>query len=114
MKKIISIALALVMVLSVFAFTASAESYEEKTIEVNWQLGYVGSSTNSSGFVNVLNPNGGSYSYSDVIDMGPAGSTISFADDASRGEEEPSRPSCRRILGICVQLLPSGGAELHS
>ena len=83
MKKIISIALALVMVLSVFAFTASAESYEEKTIEVNWQLGYVGSSTNSSGFVNVLNPNGGSYSYSDVIDMGPAGSTISFADDAS-------------------------------
>jgi hypothetical protein len=83
MKKIISIALALVMVLSVFAFTASAESYEEKTIEVNWQLGYVGSSTNSSGFVNVLNPNGGSYSYSDVIDMGPAGSTISFADEAS-------------------------------
>ena len=83
MKKIISIALALVMVLSVFAFTASAESYEEKTIEVNWQLGYVGSSTNSSGFVNVLNPNGGSYSYSDVIDMGPAGSTIAFADDAS-------------------------------
>ena len=83
MKKILSIVLALVMVLSMAAFSASAENYEEKTVETNWQLGYVGSSTNSSGFVNVLNPNGGSYSYSDVIDMGPAGSTISFADDAS-------------------------------
>ena len=83
MKKIISIALALVMLLSVAAFSASAENYEEKIVETNWQLGYVGSSANTGGFVNVLNPNGGSYSYSDVIDMGPAGSTISFADDAS-------------------------------
>ena len=83
MKKIFALALALVMVLSVAAFTASAESYEETVVATNWQLGYVGSSTNSSGFVNVLNPNGGSYSYSDVIDMGPAGSTISFADDTS-------------------------------
>lgn len=83
MKKIFALALALVMVLSVAAFTASAETYEETVVATNWQLGYVGSSTNSSGFVNVLNPNGGSYSYSDVIDMGPAGSTISFADDTS-------------------------------
>lgn len=83
MKKIFALALALVMVLSLAAFSASAETYEEKVIEVNWQLGYVGSSTNTSGYVNVLNPNGGSYSYSDVIDMGPAGSTISFADDTS-------------------------------
>ncbi|MBO5968383.1 MAG: hypothetical protein J6S14_07780 [Clostridia bacterium] len=83
MKKFLSIALALVMVLSMAAFSASAENYEEKTVETNWQLGYVGSSSNTAGFVNVLNPNGGSYSYSDVIDMGPAGSTISFADDAS-------------------------------
>ena len=83
MKKLLSIALALVMVLSMAAFSVSAENYEEKIVDTNWQLGYVGSSTNSSGFVNVLNPNGGSYSYSDVIDMGPAGSTISFADDAS-------------------------------
>ena len=83
MKKLISIALAIVMLLSVFAFSASAASYEEKTLEVNWQLGYVGSSSNTAGFVNVLNPNGGSYSYSDVIDMGPAGSTVSFADEAS-------------------------------
>ena len=71
------------MVLSMAAFSASAENYEEKTVETNWQLGYVGSASNTAGFVNVLNPNGGSYSYSDVIDMGPAGSTISFADDAS-------------------------------
>ena len=83
MKKIISIALALVMLLSVAAFSASAENYEEKIVETNWQLGYVGSSANTGGFVNVLNPNGGSYSYSDVIDMGPAGSTITFADDTS-------------------------------
>ena len=83
MKKLISVTLALVMILSVFAFSASAVTYEDKVIEVNWQLGYVGSSTNTSGYVNVLNPNGGSYSYSDVIDMGPAGSTITFADDTS-------------------------------
>lgn len=83
MKKLISFALALVMVLSVSAFCASAATYEEKVVEVNWQLGYVGSSSNTGGFVNVLNPNGGSYSYSDVIDMGPAGSTITFADDTS-------------------------------
>jgi len=83
MKKFLSLALALVMLLSVCALGVSAENYEEKIVETNWQLGYVGSSTNSSGFVNVLNPNGGSYSYSDVIDMGPAGSTFSFADEAS-------------------------------
>ena len=83
MKKLVSITLALVMILSVSAFCASAASYEEKTVDVNWNFGYVGSSTNSGGFVNMLNPNGGSYSYSDVIDMGPAGSTITFADDTS-------------------------------
>ena len=82
MKKLLSFALALVMVLSMAAFSVSAENYEEKIVETNWQLGYVGSSTNAN-FTNVLNPNGGSYSYSDVIDMGPAGSTISFADEAS-------------------------------
>ncbi len=81
MKKLLSLALALVMLLSVCALTASAESYEEKTVEVNWNFGYVGSSTNGGGFVNVINPNGGNYSYTDVIDMGPAGSTITFADD---------------------------------
>ncbi len=81
MKKILSLALALVMLLSICALSASAESYEEKTVEVNWNFGYVGSSTNSGGFVNVINPNGGNYSYTDVIDMGPAGSTITFVDD---------------------------------
>lgn len=83
MKKFLSLALALVMLLSVCALGASAESYEEKTVEVNWNFGYVGSSTNGGGFVNMINPNGGNYSYSDVIDMGPAGSTITFADDAA-------------------------------
>lgn len=83
MKKLLSLTLALIMVLSVFAFNASAATYEEKTVDVNWNFGYVGSSTNSGGFVNTINPNGSNYSYTDVIDMGPAGSTISFADDAS-------------------------------
>jgi len=83
MKKLLSITLALVMVLSVFAFSASAVTYETKTVDVNWNFGYVGSSTNGGGFVNKINPAGGNYSYSDVIDMGPAGSTISFVDDAS-------------------------------
>ena len=83
MKKLVSITLALVMILSVSAFCASAASYEEKTVETNWNFGYVGSSTNSQGFINMINPNGGNYSYTDVIDMGPAGSTITFADDTS-------------------------------
>lgn len=83
MKKLVSIALALVMILSVSAFCTSAASYEEKTVETNWNFGYVGSSTNSQGFINMINPNGGNYSYTDVIDMGPAGSTITFADDTS-------------------------------
>ena len=83
MKKLVSIALALAIILSVLAFSVSAVNYEEKTVDVNWNFGYVGSSTNSGGFVNMINPNGGNYSYSDVIDMGPAGSTITFADDTS-------------------------------
>lgn len=83
MKKLLSATLALVMILSVFAFSASAVTYEEKVVETNWNFGYVGSSTNSQGFINMINPNGGNYSYTDVIDMGPAGSTITFADDTS-------------------------------
>jgi hypothetical protein len=82
MKKILSIALALVMVLSVAAFSVSAENYEEKVIEAKWNFGYVGSSTNAS-WTNKINPTGANYSYTDVIDMGPAGSTITFADEAS-------------------------------
>ncbi len=82
MKKIFALALALVMVLSVAAFSASAETYEEKVIEVKWNFGYVGSSTNAS-WANKINPTGANYSYTDVIDMGPAGSTISFEDAAS-------------------------------
>ena len=82
MKKLLSIALALVMVLSVCALAASAENYEEKTVDVKWNFGYVGSSTNAN-WANKINPTGANYSYSDVIDMGPAGSTITFADSAS-------------------------------
>ena len=83
MKKTFSFALALVMVLSLLAFSVSAENTETKVVDVKWNFGYVGSSTNGGGFVNMINPNGGNYSYSDVIDMGSAGSTITFADEAS-------------------------------
>ena len=47
---------------------------------VSWHLGYVGSDTNSS-WKEKINNNGTYYSYSDVINLGPAGSTVSFTDD---------------------------------
>ena len=79
MKKFLSFTLALVMVLSLFAVSTFAATKTE-TVDVKWNFGYVGSSTNSSS-ANKINPNGSSYSYTDVIDMGPAGTTISFSDD---------------------------------
>ena len=47
---------------------------------IEWHLGYIGSDTNSS-WMEKLNPNGTYYSYSDVINLGPAGSTVTFTDD---------------------------------
>ena len=47
---------------------------------VSWHLGYVGSDTNSS-WKEKINNNGTYYSYSDVINLGPAGSTVTFTDD---------------------------------
>ena len=69
------------MLVSVFALPASAAT-ETKTVEVKWNFGYVGSSTNSN-YANKIHPTGSNYSYSDVIDMGPAGSTITFTEDNS-------------------------------
>ena len=59
--------------------TAPSES-KDYTVAANWYLGYVGSSSNSS-YKNKLNKSGGMYSYTDIIDLGPAGSTITFTDD---------------------------------
>lgn len=62
--------------------TTAAPSTEPKdyVVAVEWNLGYVGSDTNSS-WKEKINPSGGYYSYSEVINLGPAGSTITFADD---------------------------------
>ena len=47
---------------------------------IEWHLGYVGSDSNSN-WKEKINPTGGYYSYSEVINLGPAGSTITFTDD---------------------------------
>lgn len=54
-------------------------STEETVLELKWNLGYVGSSTNTS-HKNELFPTGGSYSYTDVFTVAKAGTTITFCD----------------------------------
>ena len=53
---------------------------QDYVVSPAWHLGYVGSASNSS-FKEKLNVGGSMYSYSDVINLGPAGSTITFTDD---------------------------------
>lgn len=53
------------------------------TLNVVWHLGYVGSATNGQNFKNVVNPNGGSYSYTDVITIAKKGTKITFVDNNS-------------------------------
>ena len=53
---------------------------KDYVVTPGWFLGYVGSDTNSS-YPEKLNKTGGYYSFSDVINLGPAGSTITFTDD---------------------------------
>ncbi|MCQ2427453.1 MAG: SGNH/GDSL hydrolase family protein [Clostridia bacterium] len=50
------------------------------SFEAEWKLGYVGSSTHSS-YKNTLNTSGGMYSYSSIIRIPYAGTTVSFTDD---------------------------------
>lgn len=59
--------------------TVPAEK-KDYIVDPGWYLGYVGSASNTN-FSEKLNKNGGYYSYSDVINLGPAGTTISFTDD---------------------------------
>lgn len=56
-------------------------SPEPATVEVNWHLGYVGSDKNTQGYINKIKPTGGSYSYTDVINISKAGTKIYFVDD---------------------------------
>lgn len=53
---------------------------KDYVVTPQWKLGYVGSSSNSS-WSDKLNPTGTLYSYSEVINLGPAGTTITFTDD---------------------------------
>ena len=53
---------------------------QDHVVKLEWHLGYVGSDTNSS-WKEKLNKTGGQYSYSEVINLGPAGSTVTFTDD---------------------------------
>lgn len=83
MKKTLSIILVVIMLASVFAFTASAETnYKTTTVSTTWHVGYVGSSTHTE-YANVIADGKNAYSYTDIIDMGPAGSTITFTDDSA-------------------------------
>ena len=59
----------------------TAGTPERATVEVKWNFGYVGSDKNTQGYVNKIKPKGGSYSYTDVINIAKAGTKISFTDD---------------------------------
>ncbi|MBQ7384211.1 MAG: SGNH/GDSL hydrolase family protein, partial [Clostridia bacterium] len=60
------------------------------TLSVNWNFGYVGSSTNGQNYVNKINPNGNYYSYSDIIVIEKAGTTITFTDNNADDLTSPS------------------------
>ncbi len=60
--------------------TSAPAEMKDYVVNPEWNLGYVGSDTNSS-WKEKLNKTGGMYSYSEVINLGPAGSTITFTDD---------------------------------
>ncbi len=60
--------------------TTTLPTVGDNEIAVNWNAGYVGSSTNPYGFANKLNPGGGGYSYTDVIEIAKKGTTVTFTD----------------------------------
>lgn len=49
-------------------------------LDVKWNFGYVGSDTNPYGFEQAINDEGSGYSYTDVIELGPKGTKVSFTD----------------------------------
>lgn len=60
--------------------TSAPSEVKDYVVTPEWFLGYVGSDSNSS-WKEKLNKTGGMYSYSEVINLGPAGSTVTFTDD---------------------------------
>ncbi len=80
MKKLIVLFLIAALMVPVFCVNAADSKTETKTVDVKWNPGYVGSSQNTQNYVDKINPNGGNYSYTDLIDMGPAGSTVTFTN----------------------------------
>lgn len=53
---------------------------KDHIVSLKWSLGYVGSDSNPA-FKDQLNPNGSMYSYSEIINLGKKGATITFTDD---------------------------------
>ena len=51
------------------------------TVQLTWNVGYVGSSTNPYGYANKICATPGDYVYTDVFTIPKAGTTITFCDD---------------------------------
>lgn len=88
--KVFSLLLCLLLVMAVIPTAIAAESPDTDenpckvnvTVQTKWHKGYVGSSSNKS-WANKLNTAANNYSYSDIITVEKAGTTITFADNAS-------------------------------
>ncbi len=57
-------------------------------LTINWSFGYVGSDQNSQNYVNMIKPSGGYYSYTDIIHIEKAGTTITFTDDNTNSGDD--------------------------
>lgn len=61
-----------------------------ETLDVTWNWGYVGSSSNQQNSVNKIKENASYYSYSDIIVLEKAGTTITFVDDNAKDPVSPA------------------------
>ena len=74
-------------------------------LEVKWNYGYVGSSSNSYGFANKLNPTGGSYAYTDIFTVAKAGTTVTFVDEnANDGGDGKFASSAAYVISSWKQV----------
>ena len=53
---------------------------EGTAMDVKWNIGYVGSSTNPNGYANAIHPTETLYAYTDVIEIAKKGTKITFVD----------------------------------
>ncbi|MBQ9126434.1 MAG: hypothetical protein IJY15_01595, partial [Thermoguttaceae bacterium] len=60
--------------------TAPAAPVTGTALDVKWNNGYVGSSTNGYGFANSINTSEKNYAYTDVIEIAKKGTKITFTD----------------------------------